>query len=87
MDSNERIELLAALKKGTVTVTFQKVNSDEIRVMPCTLNKKVLEANGVSPTIEHVSSDSSQIPVWSLDKNAWRSFIMDTVLGWEVHGE
>ena len=87
MNSNERIELITALKKGTVTVTFQKVNSDEIRVMPCTLNNKILEANGVSLTIKHVSSDSSQIPVWCIDKNAWRSFIMDTVLGWEVHGE
>ena len=87
MDSNERTELLVALKKGTVTVTFQKVNSDEIRVMPCTLNQKVLEANEVNLTIKHINPDSSQIPVWSLDKNAWRSFILDTVLGWEVHGE
>jgi len=23
-------------------------------------------------------------PVWSLDKNAWRSFRLDTVVGWEV---
>jgi hypothetical protein len=87
MDKNETSELIAALQKGTVTVTFQKVNSEEIRVMPCTLNKKVLEANKISPTIGSVSSDSSQIPVWSLDKNAWRSFIADTVLGWEVLGE
>ena len=41
MDKNETSELIAALQKGTVTVTFQKVNSEEIRVMPCTLNKKV----------------------------------------------
>ena len=87
MNKNETAKLIVALQKGTVTVTFQKVNSDEIRVMPCTLNKKVLEANGVNLTIEHVSPLSSQIPVWSLDKNAWRSFIIDTVLGWEVHGE
>ena len=87
MNIDETSKLLSALQKGTVTVTFQKVDSDEIRVMPCTLNKKVLEANGVSPTIERVSPESDQIPVWSLDKNAWRSFIMDTVLGWEVHGE
>ena len=87
MNTDETSKLISALLKGTVTVTFQKVNSDEIRVMPCTLNKKVLEANKISPTIENVSSDSSQIPVWSLDKNAWRSFIADTVLGWEIHGE
>ena len=87
MYKNEKSELLAALKKGTVTVTFQKVNSDEIRVMPCTLNPKVLEANGITPIINNVSDDSEQIPVWSLDKNAWRSFITETVLSWEVLGE
>ena len=48
MNKNETAKLIVALQKGTVTVTFQKVNSDEIRVMPCTLNKKVLEANGVN---------------------------------------
>ena len=87
MNKDETTKLIAALQKGSVTVTFQKVNSDEIRVMLCTLNKKVLEANGVNSTIEHVSPDSNQIPVWCIDKNGWRSFIKDTVLGWEVHGE
>jgi hypothetical protein len=87
MNKDERARLIVALQRGTVTVTFQKVNSDEVRVMPCTLNNKVLKANGINTVIEHVSSDSGQIPVWSLDKDAWRSFITDTVLGWEVHGE
>ena len=94
MNSNERTELIAALQKGSVTVTFQKVNSDEIRVMPCTLNPVVLNAWGIedySVVNLHneriVTKQTDQVPVWSLDKNAWRSFIMDTVLGWEVHGE
>lgn len=84
MDRNEKQELITALKNGTVQVTFKKVNSEEIRVMPCTLNPLVLEANNVKPTIGGVGSDSDVIPAWSLDKQAWRSFITDTVLGWEV---
>ena len=52
--------------------------------MPCTLNPLILEANNVKPSINNVGSDSDQIPAWSLDKEAWRSFIADTVLGWEV---
>ena len=87
MDKSEVKELVAALKKGTVTVTFQKVNSDEIRVMPCTLNPAVLEAHGVKPTIENVGEESDHLPAWSLDKDAWRSFRIDTVMGWEVLGE
>lgn len=84
MDKNEKQELIKALMNGTVTVTFQKVNSDEIRVMPCTLNPLVLEAHNVKPTVKGIGSDSDVIAAWALDKEAWRSFIADTVLGWEV---
>ena len=85
MDKNETAELIEALQKGQVTVTFQKVNSDEIRVMPCTLNSTVLEANEVSP--ESVTESPSVIPVWSTDQNAWRSFRTDSIISWEVLGE
>jgi len=85
MDKNETAELIKALQKGQVTVTFQKVNSDEIRVMPCTLNSTVLEANEVSP--ESVTESPSVIPVWSTDQNAWRSFRTDSIISWEVLGE
>ena len=84
MDRNETSRLIEALKLGTVTVTFNKINSDEIRVMPCTLNPTVLEAHGVKTVIEDISPDSVHIPVWSLDKDAWRSFRVETVTGWEV---
>ena len=49
MNKDETADLVEALQKGQVTVTFQKVNSDEIRVMPCTLNPSVLVAFEVSP--------------------------------------
>ena len=73
MDRNEASRLIEALKKGTVTVTFQKIDSDEVRVMPSTLNPIVLKANGVKAVIENVNPDS-----------AWRSFRVETVLGWEI---
>ena len=57
MDKNEKQELIKALMNGTVTVTFQKVNSDEIRVMPCTLNPLVLEAHNISPTIKKINAN------------------------------
>jgi hypothetical protein len=84
MDRTENARLIEALKKGTVTVTFQKIDSDEIRVMPCTLNPTVLKANGIETVIESVNPDTDHIAVWSLDKDAWRSFRVSTVLGWEV---
>ena len=84
MERNETSRLIEALKKGTVTVTFQKIDSDEIRVMPCTLNRTHLEAHGIQTNIESISPDCANLAVWSLDKEAWRSFRVETVLGWEV---
>ena len=84
MQMNERAKLLEALQKGQVQVTFRKVDTGEIRVMPCTLNPAILEANGVTIKINYSASNMDVFPVWSLDKNAWRSFILDTVEAWEV---
>lgn len=84
MNRNELSSLLEALQNGTVTVTFQKIDSDEIRVMPCTLNPIVLKANGINTTIENVNPETDHVAVWSLDKDAWRAFRVSTVLGWEV---
>ena len=89
MELSEKQSLLEALRKGTVTVSFRKVNTDELRVMPCTLNTAVLEANGLTNKVElsESSADSEHFAVWALDKNAWRSFRLETVEGWEVLGE
>ena len=84
MNTNETKSLLSALKKGTVTVTFRKIDTGELRVMPCTLNPSVLEANGVTMSVDYTANDMEAYPVWSLDKDAWRSFRLDTVEGWEV---
>jgi len=84
MDTTERKALLQALKKGTVTVTFRKIDTGELRVMPCTLNPAVLEANNVKTTINYEPQNMEAFPVWSLDKDAWRAFRLDTVEGWEV---
>jgi len=37
MDKNETMNLVNALKEGVVTVTFEKIGTDEIRIMPCTI--------------------------------------------------
>ena len=87
MKTNERAKLLEALQKGQVTVTFKKIDTGEIRVMPCTLNVDILKDNGISSTINYSSNEMEAFPVWSLDKDAWRSFRLDTVESWEVINE
>ena len=84
MNNTEKANLLEALQKGQVTVTFTKLDTGDIRVMPCTLNPAVLKANGITSSINYSAENVEAFPVWSLDKNAWRSFRLDTVEGWEV---
>ena len=84
MNTNESKALLEALRKGTVTVTFRKIDTGELRVMPCTLNPAILEANNVANKVNYEPQNMEAFPVWSLDKDAWRAFRLDTVEGWEV---
>ena len=84
MTTNDKANLLEALQKGQVTVSFTKIDTGELRVMPCTLNKDILKENGIKTTINYSSNSMEAFPVWSLDKSAWRSFRLDTVESWEV---
>lgn len=67
-------------QEGAVTVVFKKVNTEEIRTMPCTLNREL--SNGNVPEILEQQEVSDHLAVWSLDKDAWRSFRTDTVIEW-----
>lgn len=86
MDKGEKENLISALQRGTVTVVFEKIDTKEIRVMPCTLNPRILEANGIKTTVAAQNAGTEHIVCWALDKDAWRSFRADTVVSWEVHG-
>jgi len=84
MNTNDKAKLLEALQKGQVTVTFKKIDTGDIRIMPCTLNKDILKENGVISEINYSPNNVEAFPVWSLDKSAWRSFRLDTVVEWAV---
>ena len=70
---------LESAQKGIVTVEFRKIDTDELRIMPCTLNSEVantkIDIKGIDPKSDH-------IPVWALDKKAWRAFRVSTVERW-----
>ena len=87
MEITERNNLVKALQTGTVQVIFKKIDTEEIRIMPCTLNKDVLVENGVKGCLESMEPSSDHYAVWALDKNAWRSFRVNTVVSWEVISE
>ena len=69
-----------AAQQGVVTVVFKKIYDGEVRTMPCTLNRELSEGN--VPEILEQKETSDNIAVWALDKKAWRSFRVDTVIEW-----
>ena len=77
-------EFLDAARAGIVTVTFKKINSDEIRVMPCTLNVDILKQNDIATKVESIREDSDHLVCWAMDKKAWRSFRVSTVTEWSI---
>jgi hypothetical protein len=72
-------QFIDAVKKGVATVVFKKINTDEIRVMPCTLNAEIA---GTNITVQDMDANSEHFAVWCLDKDAWRSFRTNTVVEW-----
>lgn len=72
-------EFLNYVSNNVATVEFRKVGSNELRVMPCTLNPDVM---GSTTTEVTQQANSEHLVVWSLDKDNWRSFRVETVERW-----
>ena len=70
--------IVDALKKGVVTVVFEKIDTGEVRTMPCTLNNKI---SGVSMIIKEYSSPDTLI-MYGLDVKAWRDVRVSTIQDW-----
>ena len=77
-------KFLDAARAGEVTVEFKKIDTGELRIMPCTLNSKLSNQN---IEIKDQKDDNDHLVVWSLDKDAWRSFRVNTVIEWYVGRE
>lgn len=73
-------KFLAAAKKGVVTVVFKKLGDGEIRHMVCTLNPD--SSDGKVTTLVEQRPESEHIVVWAIDREAWRSFRVSTVIEW-----
>ena len=73
-------ELVDALKKGIVTVVFEKIDTGKIRTMPCTLNKDVHKQ---TLDIQNYTRPDSLV-MYALDKNAWRDVRVNTIKEWYI---
>ena len=78
-------ELIKLLKEKVVTVKFKK-KDDSIRKMICTLSEDYLpEPEDIAEVQEKKKKkeNPNTLPVWDLEKLAWRSFRIDSVVEYE----
>ena len=81
--------MVESLHKGICKVTFEKVDGST-RIMNCTLKPTILaeETNGgfIKKEIElnEEAKNTEVIPVWDMDEQAWRSFRVSSVQGFET---
>lgn len=77
--------LIKLLKEKVVTVKFKK-KDDTIRRMVCTLSEDYLPEpeESIEGEIKKTKKENSNtVPVWDLEKLAWRSFRVDSIVEYE----
>ena len=79
-------EIKKLLKEKVVTVKFKK-KDDSIRKMICTLSEEYLPEIQKEQEGEKKKKTESPdvIPVWDLEKLAWRSFRVDSIVEVETN--
>jgi hypothetical protein len=74
-------QLLRDLQNHTVKITFTKKDGTE-RLMRCTLQPQVVS---LLVTGQGTSNPNPEvIPVWDLDKSAWRSFNRNSIIHYDT---
>ena len=71
-------EIVKALKKGVITVVFEKIDTKEIRTMPCTLNQDI---HGQSLEFKNYASPDTLV-MWGLDLIGWRVVRLISIVVW-----
>ena len=71
-------DLIKALQKGVVTIVFKKLDTGDIRTMPCTLNNDIADQK----LVVHRYSSPDTILCFGLDVNAWRDVRVTTIKDW-----
>ena len=72
-------EIRAALKSEVLEVHFIKAD-DTIREMKCTLQESFLPPLTEARKLRENLESEDAIAVWDIEKNAWRSFRIDSIL-------
>ena len=78
MDIQSKEDLIDILKNNIVNVKFTKADGSE-RVMRCTLREDIA-VSYTKKTDKEKEKNDNIVPVWDLEKEAWRSFRFDSIL-------
>lgn len=75
-----KAELKESLSKSFASITFTKTDGT-IREMTCTLISDHIPKININETVRHVPRQENDevLAVWDVDKQAWRSFRLDSV--------
>lgn len=76
--SATREQIVEALKSHKCVVEFTKVDGEK-RTMPCTLHPLYMPEQPAAEGKVAKKQNDNVISVWCLDKQAWRSFRVDSV--------
>jgi len=77
-------EFKKLLKNTVVTVNFKK-KDDTLRKMICTLNEEYLPELEERENKKIKSESNEAIAVWDIEKRAWRSFRLDSIVDYETN--
>lgn len=77
-DSKSFDAIVESLRNNILEVTFTKVDGEQ-RIMPCTLRPEMLPVREQGEAAAS-SPNRSVIRAFAIDKQAWRSFRVDSVL-------
>jgi len=77
-------EFKKLLKDTVVTVNFKKKDNTP-RKMVCTLNEEYLPEPEERESKRVKTESNDAIAVWDLEKQAWRSFRIDSVVDYETN--
>lgn len=75
--------LTKALKLNTLNIKFKKTDGT-IRSMVCTLQEKLLPIPEPNKVTQKKPSNENVLPVWDLEKEAFRSFRVDSVIEYKT---
>jgi len=78
----DRDEMIDTLKTQRVDVVFRKKDGEQ-RKMRCTLMESVLPEIKSTTEKRKVSRSADTVSVWDMEKRAWRSFRVDSVIAFD----